>query len=49
MTAAAYQEAWAEFQSTLPRGERRTEVQVKEAAQVFQSTLPRGERPFMRL
>ena len=32
------------FQSTLPRGERRTESWPTHSWQIFQSTLPRGER-----
>ena len=34
-----------QFQSTLPRGERRYNVYYKEFETEFQSTLPRGERP----
>ena len=33
------------FQSTLPRGERRTLLGFSTTLQKFQSTLPRGERP----
>ena len=33
------------FQSTLPRGERRTVVYSLFSDILFQSTLPRGERP----
>ena len=32
------------FQSTLPRGERRTKEAVLSPSTIFQSTLPRGER-----
>ena len=35
----------AEFQSTLPRGERPMQFFGKSAKELFQSTLPRGERP----
>ena len=34
-----------QFQSTLPRGERRTQMRILKEIDKFQSTLPRGERP----
>ena len=34
----------AEFQSTLPRGERLSSINASDVGLVFQSTLPRGER-----
>ncbi len=36
------------FQSTLPRGERRTEPGNRQGHSRFQSTLPRGERQASR-
>ena len=33
------------FQSTLPRGERRSAIWMRRSSSSFQSTLPRGERP----
>ena len=37
------------FQSTLPRGERRKQVEDLKTDQKFQSTLPRGERHYMQV
>ena len=37
-----------EFQSTLPRGERRIVGNLQRQPERFQSTLPRGERPMLK-
>ena len=42
---ADIRQAIAEFQSTLPRRERRVSARAPSASQRFQSTLPRRERP----
>ena len=38
-----------QFQSTLPRGERRTQMRILKEIDKFQSTLPRGERRWKSL